>query len=174
MKKCFQPLFELAFQELQSAFLSLFLLSMRRECPLEWGSFTFFQNPAAPVPSRGRDCGRQSRGRGCPASRRQVPGPRSRDSDCRGSGSDSESATEATTADHRRRGRGRRKTNCSSRRCRSPSEHFEHFWGIFSSHTSLLLLHSPTDGVARILFFPLLIEHARAPFQRVWVQFVFS
>ena len=41
------------------------------------------------------------------------------------------------------------------------------------SHTSHLLLCSPTDGAARIYLFNLLIiEHARAPFQRVWVQLI--
>ena len=43
----------------------------------------------------------------------------------------------------------------------------------FFSHTSHLLLCSPTDGAARIYLFNLLIiEHARAPFQRVWVQLI--
>ena len=52
----------------------------------------------------------------------------------------------------------------------SSSQRVLKFCGVFPSHTSHLFLCSLTDGAARILF-NLLIEHARAPFQCVWVQF---
>ena len=46
-----------------------------------------------------------------------------------------------------------------------------YLWSFFASHTLPLFPCSTTDGVARN-FYNLLIEHARTPFQRVWVQFL--